>query len=65
MTRIAGRLQKPWDVGAHMRGLCESSLMNSNMAGFRLFFKKLCDLVLLDESSLSIEQVTFLSEDKC
>ena len=33
------KLPKPWEMGTHMRVLCESYPMNTNMTGFREFPK--------------------------
>ena len=47
---------KPWHMGTHLKVLCESYPMNTNMIGFKWFSKILCHCAL-DESSLSIRRV--------
>ena len=46
-------------LGAHLRVLSESFLMNTNMAGFG-WLSKYLHLCALDESSLSIDRVNNL-----
>ena len=46
---------KPWRLGTHQRVLSKSYPMNTNMTGYRCFFKY---LRALDESSLSIGRIT-------
>ena len=37
---------KSWHMGTHLKVLSEGYPMNTNMIGFRLFYKDLCVLVL-------------------
>ena len=47
-------------MGTHLRVLSESNSMNTNMTGFRLFFKILCILVLWTKVASALEGLSNL-----
>ena len=51
---------KPWHMGTHLRELCESYPMHTNMTGFRLFSKILCFLVLWMKIASALDGLTHL-----
>ena len=46
---------KPWLMGTQLRVLSQSFLMNTNMTGFRWFFKNCCVVVLCTKVSSAFE----------
>ena len=56
LSKTPWKWPKPWKMGTHLRVLSKRYPMHTNMIRFRCL-SKLCILVLLDESSLSIGRV--------
>ena len=52
--------QKTWQIGTHLRELSKSFPVNTNMAGFKWFSKKLCVFVLWTKVASALEGFALL-----